>query len=357
MTVTHEAITLTVTGSDADEFAFSFDGGASWSDWQASNVYAVTGLAPQTGYPCRYKVRNDAGRVIVAQPTTVTTAAASDSMSPAWSATFTVGTPTSTQVQVTASSQATDDIGIDHYEVSHNDGATWATVAMQGGWIFNLTGEGGATYAQTKLRAVDAAGNASTQLDVPSYTLAPTRTLLADDDFDRADSTTGLGTSSGGQVWEQIGDLPMGVYDGHASPTTGSGLVNFAVVDVEQQDMVVEGITTAQGAWTIAGRVVDADNYFSLIATNGNNPRMSIYIDGSSTPLAPNVTVVSGDRVAIRLVEEAGGTRYIFSVNEVQKYSLLVTTAGRPTGTKAGLRFVKSSPAPYFDRFTVRDGA
>lgn len=357
MTVTHEAITLTVAGSDADGFSFSIDGGASWSDWQASNVYTVTGLTPETDYPCRWKVRTDAGRVVVAPPTVVTTAAVSDSTAPEWSATFTVGTPTSTQVQVTASGQGTDDIGVDHYEVSHDDGATWATVTMQGGWIFALTGVGGTTYAQTKLRAVDAAGNASTPLDVPSYTLAPTRTLLAADDFDRADSTTGLGTSSGGQTWEQIGDLPVGIYSNHASPTTGSGVVNFALVDVEQQDMFIEATTTAQGAWTIAGRVVDADNYFSIIATNGTNPRMHVTIGGSSTPLAPNVTVVDGDLILMHLTEEAGGTRFIFSVNEVQRYSVLVTTAGRPTGTKAGLRFVKNDPAPYFDSFTVRDGS
>lgn len=357
MTVTHESITLTIVGASEDvAYSFSLDGGGSWSDWQSSNAYTVTGLDPATSYPCRWRVRNDADKIGVSDVVQVATLAANDTTPPQWNATFTLGTPTSTQVQVTASAQATDDIGVDHYEASHDDGQTWATVAMQGGWIFALTGTGGTTYAQTKLRAVDAAGNASTPLNVPSYTLAPTRTLLAADDFNRPNAST-LGTSSGGQTWGQIGDLPVGIHDNHASPTNGSGVVNFAVIDVGQQDMFIEATTTTQGAWTIAGRVVDADNYYSIIATNGTNPRMHVTIGGSSTPLAPNVTVTAGDLLLMHLVEEVGGTRFIFSINEVQRYSVLVTTAGRPTGTKAGLRFVKNNPAPYFDDFTVRDGS
>lgn len=358
MTVTHEAITLNVVGAtDGVDYSFTLDGGGSWSDWQSSSTYTATGLQPDTGYPCSWRVRNAAGKVAHGAQTTITTAAVVDTTAPQWSATFTLGTPTSTQVQATASAQATDDIGVDRYEVSFDGGSTWAPITINGGWVFNLPGEGGTTYAQTQLRAVDATGNASTPLDVPSYTLAPTRTLLAADDFDRADSTAGLGVSSGGQTWEQIGDLPVGIKDGHASCTNGSGTVNFAVVDAGQSDMVVEAISEAVGSWSIAGRVVDADNHYSVMALGGTKPRPYVTIGGASTPLAPDVTIVAGDRVTMRLYDDTGGTRFVFSVNEVQQYSVLVSTAGRPGGTKAGVRFVKGNPAAILDDFTVRDGS
>lgn len=94
-----------------------------------------------------------------------------DTTAPAWTATLTPGTPTETSVVVAASALATDNVGVTGYEVSYNNGSTYAAIVPSGS-NFTLAGSAGVTYATTKLRAKDAAGNYSTALSVPSYTMA-----------------------------------------------------------------------------------------------------------------------------------------------------------------------------------------
>ena len=90
-----------------------------------------------------------------------------------------MGTPTSSAVVATASALATDDSGSVTYEVSYNNGSTWATIVPSGA-NFTLAGSAGVTYATTKLRAKDAAGNTSTPvLSVPSYTMAASADVTA----------------------------------------------------------------------------------------------------------------------------------------------------------------------------------
>lgn len=94
-----------------------------------------------------------------------------DTTNPTWTATFTLGTPTQTAVVATASALATDNVAVTGYEVSYNNGSTYATITPSGS-NFTLAGSAGVTYATTKLRARDAAGKRSTALSVPSYTMA-----------------------------------------------------------------------------------------------------------------------------------------------------------------------------------------
>ncbi|WP_140917619.1 LamG-like jellyroll fold domain-containing protein [Mycobacterium tuberculosis] len=95
-----------------------------------------------------------------------------DTTPPTWNATLTVGTPTDKQVVVTASALASDDRTVAGYEVTYN-GTTWSAITPSGK-NFTLSGTAGTAYSSTKLRAKDAAGNASPALAVPSYTMAAT---------------------------------------------------------------------------------------------------------------------------------------------------------------------------------------
>lgn len=95
-----------------------------------------------------------------------------DTTAPTWNATLAVGTPTDKQVVVTASALATDDRAVAGYEVTYN-GSTWSAITPTGK-NFTLSGSAGQAYTGTKLRAKDAAGNASPALSVPSYTMAAT---------------------------------------------------------------------------------------------------------------------------------------------------------------------------------------
>ena len=181
--ITETGFTLTVTGaSDVGGLhaqPYSFDTGTgTFGAWQTPATLAVTGKTAGTTHTCRHKVRDAAGNETTGASITVSTVAA-DATAPTWTATFTMGTPTETSVVATASAMATDNVGVTGYEVSYNGGSTYATITPSGS-NFTLTGTAGTTYATTKLRAKDAAGNTSTPvLSVPSYTMAASSDVTA----------------------------------------------------------------------------------------------------------------------------------------------------------------------------------
>lgn len=81
--ITDTGFTLTVTGASdetalhAEPYAFSTDNGATYSAWQASNVYAASGLDPETEHTCAHQVRDAALNVATGSSIPVTTEAAS----------------------------------------------------------------------------------------------------------------------------------------------------------------------------------------------------------------------------------------------------------------------------------------
>ena len=80
--VDHGSFVLTVTGaSDAGGFgatpyAFSTDNGSTYSAWQASPSFTASGMAPETAYTCRHKVRDAATNESAGAAITVATSAA-----------------------------------------------------------------------------------------------------------------------------------------------------------------------------------------------------------------------------------------------------------------------------------------
>lgn len=169
---------LSVTGASdaiglhALPYDFSTDNGTTWAGWQAGSTYTKTGATPSTAYTCKHRVRDAAGNSATGSAIVVTTTAnPTDTTNPVWSATFTMGTPTETTVTATASAMATDNVAVTGYEVSYNNGTSWDPITPSGS-VFTLAGSQGTTYNTTKLRARDAAGNRSSSLSVPTYTMA-----------------------------------------------------------------------------------------------------------------------------------------------------------------------------------------
>lgn len=147
-----------------------------------------------------------------------------DTTAPTWNATLTVGTPTDKQVVVTASALATDDRAVTGYEVTYN-GTNWSAITPSGK-NFTLSGSAGQTYAGTKLRAKDAAGNVSAALSVPSYTMAatpptpPTPPTLADTFDGKTGPLPGQLTTTGGKAWQAAKNTDFG-----STVTTDSGVL------------------------------------------------------------------------------------------------------------------------------------
>lgn len=77
--ITSTGFTLTVSGASdpvelhASPYRFSTDNGATWTAYQSSAVYVVTGKSATTGYQCVAQVRNAAGATALTAVITVTT--------------------------------------------------------------------------------------------------------------------------------------------------------------------------------------------------------------------------------------------------------------------------------------------
>lgn len=74
-------IEMTVAGASdnlslsSTPYAFSTDGGTTWSPWSASGSYVATGLSAATSYACRHRVRDAAGNISTGATVNATTPA------------------------------------------------------------------------------------------------------------------------------------------------------------------------------------------------------------------------------------------------------------------------------------------
>ena len=359
--LTNTGFTLTVTGATdtgglhATPYSFTIDGGTTWSAYQASAVYVLSGLTANTGYAVNWRVRDAAGNVSTGTQQTVTTASSADTTPPVWAATFTaVGTPTASVAVFQASAMATDNVGVAAYEVSYNGGTTWTTITPAVDWTFQLQGTGGTTYSDTKMRARDAAGNTSTPvLSVPSYTMAPAQALVVWDDFNRADGP--LTTTTSGHTWELLTGTRMPVVSGNKLLRGFTGGVSPKIaVQTGITDMYVSCKAWVGAYPTYYARLSDLNNYYSVeLGNNGTTPKLYRTVAGSTSSTGANVNCATGDRVGLLVQEEGNSTRLKIMVNGMEAYSYLDSNATRPTGTKAGI-FVNSVDTGGWDDFEVR---
>ena len=80
--VSDSGFTVTITGAadetalDAAPYAFTIDGGTTWTAYQASATYTATGLTAETAYTANWRVKDAAGNVSTGTAQTVTTTAA-----------------------------------------------------------------------------------------------------------------------------------------------------------------------------------------------------------------------------------------------------------------------------------------
>ena len=164
---THTTINASVSGASdetalhATPYAFSSNGGSTYSAWQASASYQYTGLTASTSYNLQHKVRDASGNevqgVVVAHSTSATPA---DTTPP------TVGTLAGSSITETGFtltvSVASDETALHAtpYDFSLDNGATWK--GYQASAVYVATGLTAGTGHTCQHRVRDAAGNVST---------------------------------------------------------------------------------------------------------------------------------------------------------------------------------------------------
>lgn len=182
-------------------------------------------------------------------------------------------------------------------------------------------------------------------------------TVLVSDSFNRANSTTSLGTTdsyAGGtaKTWAVFGTGTYGIISNQAYAPSGSGH-NVAYVDAGQSDVT---ITVTFAAYDMAGsggakiglRIVDNENMVNIQART-DGIVIYYYSGGSSTTVNDTAgTLVAGD--VIKVI--ASGT----SIKVYRNGTLFssATVALNQTATKHGIN-AQTYPAARFDNFMIED--
>ena len=199
-----------------------------------------------------------------------------------------------------------------------------------------------ASTAYTCLHQVrDAAGNTSTGSPITATTLAASVPAITDS-FNRADSTSGLGQTDTGQTWEQIGTGIVGIIGGAAYRASSNAV---AVVDFGQADMWVTHKVVVLGDY-FAGhlaRYVDANNNYSLETSSAGgtgNVKVTRVVGGTQNAVdgVGIPSIAPGDTIGVSYKEVAGGTEIKMYKNGTLTMTATDNTAGRPMGTKAGIK-------------------
>lgn len=154
------------------------------------------------------------------------------------------------------------------------------------------------------------------------------------DSFDRANSSSSLGSADTGQAWvATLGTWGISSNLAYIATAAGGG-VNAAYLEASENDVAVQATfsTAAQGQRMI-GRYVDTDNYLFVHAETGGGA-YALYkrVAGVDTSLGSyTVTIANGDVLKLNM----SGNDLTVYLNGVSR--ITATDAAHNTATKHGL--------------------
>ena len=277
--ITQTTFTLTASGA-ADEtalhaqpYAFSTDNGASWSAYQTSPIFNVTGKVASTGYTCKARVRDAAGNTADTAGVVVTTSAPAalvgtyqtNAVDAADLTTYTflaqaIGAASATRRVVvpvlTNSARAV---------VSVTIGGVAATIDK----AFNAAGVGTVAFASAV---------------VPTGTTADVVVTL-----------DGVGLGCGIGVWS----LSKGAATGQFAQSTGADPVPLTVTTLAGDFVIAYSFTTGVGTalfvWTGATERFEIDVYSSTTTHSGAD----VVAAGASTVVSVDVSATTSLGLAV----------------------------------------------------------
>lgn len=185
------------------------------------------------------------------------------------------------------------------------------------------------------------------------------------DTFNRANSTTSLGSTDTGQAWS-VANGVWGISSNRAylvSEThSPEDLGSFAFIETGNKAMKVSaniyGMLAAGSYPGVVVRYESVNNLYLGYFEQTGNTLVIYWRNGATWVSLASVawTWTEGDQMSLSAQEEATATRLRLSINGVEKINFAHTTAGRPQGTKAGLRDdfdAGVTTGATFDNFSV----
>lgn len=193
------------------------------------------------------------------------------------------------------------------------------------------------TFDRAKRRQTINSDILSAVAGLPPWTLA--------DNFDRADTTTGLGTATSGHAWSSVLGNPLGIVSKEAYLPTAAN--SRSIIDPGIADLRL-GVTykTVGSAGYIMFRYVDGSNLWR-VGHSGSIIQLQKIVAGALTTVKTTSALVrNGDRLEV----EARGSEIRLYLNGLELYR--ATDSALSTGTKVGINI--DNTTVRLDNFTVR---
>lgn len=163
--------------------------------------------------------------------------------------------------------------------------------------------------------------------------------LPVTDDFNRADSTTTLGTSTSGHVWVPFTSTVWGISSNKAYIQNSAGPQTIAYVESGAGDVTIEATvhktdaTNSINRMGVAFRVSDEDNYLFAYFVGTNALRIHKVVAGSGSQIGTG-TVTFANNSVLKVV--LSGTSIEAFQNGVSKVGP-ITESFNQTATKHGI--------------------
>lgn len=319
---TANSVSLSWTASASSDVA-SYDvyNGSTLIANVTGTSYNVTSLTASTQYTFSVRAKDGANNVASGTSVSTTTLAPADTTAP----TLTI-TPAATFTDTQTVNMSTNETATIWYTLDDSDPTTSGTRLQ---YTSPLT----LTETDTiKAYAVDTVGNASVVQTV-TYTKQVVLSTIVSDSFNRADSTTSLGTAETGQTWTALN----GTYGISANTAYQPTLVadSLAVVESGVSDGEVQcKLSTNSNIARIVFRAIDKSNYLFVQNDHLGGQNVTLYkvVNGTMTRI-DYVAQARNANDVYRIV--LAGTSVKVYVNDVLKLDKVVED--HVTATKHGI--------------------
>lgn len=218
--------------------------------------------------------------------------------------------------------------------VDWGDGTT-GTVTSPATHTYATSGEKSATFTPND-------GTTNGAVRQATYnTQAPAGAGVVTDSFNRANSTTGLGSTDTGQPWVQLGTGIVGIDNNQAYAATN---LAFAVVDYGAPNMrasIKQAVPGDYFSGIHARTAADGSSGYRIDTGSGSGSVAKVWSKntaGVDTLITNGYPITAGDTLTLSCKEVSGGTEVKLIVNGATLQTALDTGPLRPMGTWAGIQ-------------------
>lgn len=194
-----------------------------------------------------------------------------------------------------------------------------------------------------------AKGRVTLDWDTPVNNNASAGGVIASDDFNRANSTTTLGTSTSGHAWTNNAGT-MGIISNEAYAPTATQL-NIATIDPLNADVTVSAKVSALASGQVLGlvfRYSTTTNYWRWRRTTGNQLQLEKVVSGTPTAVGGLVgDIVAGDTLKVVM------NNHNIELYVNNTFISAHTDSFNATATRCGLLTDNPSGTTRFDDFSV----